>query len=162
VGEFNSAMFRITSELKLCGEKIIDEDMLEKTFFTFHALNLLLQQQYRERGFKKYSELKSCLLVAEQNNEFRMKNHQSQPTSSSSFPEANATTFPEMNATSFKGNRGQDVVTAPEEVVDMIVIMFGDVKVIISNQMTTMWGDMKRKRIHHLLKSLKIVVIDVV
>jgi hypothetical protein len=68
VGEYNSAMFRITYELKLCGEKITDEDMLEKIFSTFHALNLLLQQQYRERGFKKYSELISCLLVTEQNN----------------------------------------------------------------------------------------------
>jgi hypothetical protein len=56
----------------------------------------------------------------------------------------------------------EDVVAAPEEVVDVVAIMFGDVKVIIPNQMTTMWGDMKRKRIHHLLKSLKVVVIDVV
>ena len=52
VSEYNSAIFRITSELKLCGEKITDADMLEKTFSTFHASNLLLQQQYRERGFK--------------------------------------------------------------------------------------------------------------
>jgi hypothetical protein len=65
VGEYNSVMFRITSELKLYGEKITDEDMLEKIFSTFYASNLLLQQQYRERGFKKYSELISCLLVAE-------------------------------------------------------------------------------------------------
>jgi S-adenosylmethionine/arginine decarboxylase-like enzyme len=57
VGEYNFVMFRITSDLKLCGEKITDKDMLEKIFFTFHASNLLLQQQYRERGFKKYSEL---------------------------------------------------------------------------------------------------------
>jgi hypothetical protein len=56
----------------------------------------------------------------------------------------------------------EDVVAAPEEVVDVVAIMFGDVKVIISYQMTTMWGDMKRKRIQHLLKSLKVVVIDVV
>jgi hypothetical protein len=42
------------------------------------------------------------------------------------------------------------VVVAPEEVVDMVAIMFGDVKIIISNQMTTIWGDMKRKRIQHL------------
>jgi hypothetical protein len=55
VDQYNSAMFRITSELKLCGEKITDEDILEKIFSTFHASNLLLQQQYRERGFKKYS-----------------------------------------------------------------------------------------------------------
>jgi hypothetical protein len=53
VGQYNSAIFRITSELKLCGEKITDENMLEKIFFTFYVSNLLLQQQYRERGFKK-------------------------------------------------------------------------------------------------------------
>jgi hypothetical protein len=73
VGEYNSVMFHITSELKLCGEKITNEDILEKIFFKFHASNLLLQQQYRERGFKKYSELISCLIVAEQNNEFLIK-----------------------------------------------------------------------------------------
>jgi hypothetical protein len=33
VGEYNSAMFRITFELKLCGEKIINKDMLEKNIF---------------------------------------------------------------------------------------------------------------------------------
>jgi hypothetical protein len=32
MGEYNSVMFRITSELKLCGEKITDEDILEKYF----------------------------------------------------------------------------------------------------------------------------------
>jgi hypothetical protein len=91
VSEYNSAMFRITSELKLCGETITEKDMLEKTFSTFHASNLLLQQQYRERSFQKYSELISCLLVAEQNNELLMKNHQARPTGASPFPEANAT-----------------------------------------------------------------------
>ncbi|KAI3454901.1 hypothetical protein Pfo_011564 [Paulownia fortunei] len=51
VSEYNSVMFKITSQLKLCGE-----------------------------SFKKYSELISCLLVAEQNNELLLKNHQSRPT----------------------------------------------------------------------------------
>jgi hypothetical protein len=45
----------------------------------------------------------------------------------------------------------EDVVVAPEEVMDAVAIMFGDVKVIILNQMIIMWRDMKRKRIHHLL-----------
>jgi hypothetical protein len=88
---YNSAMHRITSQMKLCGEIIDDGMMLEKTFSTFHATNLLLQQQYRERGFKKYSELISCLLVAEQNNELLMKNHQSRPTGSQPLPEVHAT-----------------------------------------------------------------------
>ncbi|XP_057478788.1 uncharacterized protein LOC130766108 [Actinidia eriantha] len=90
VSEYNSAVFRITSQLKLCEENITEEDMLEKTYFTFHATNMLLQQQYRERGFKKYSELISCLLVAKQNNELLM-NHQIRPTGSVPFPEVNAT-----------------------------------------------------------------------
>ncbi|XP_057774822.1 uncharacterized protein LOC130993803 [Salvia miltiorrhiza] len=81
----------IVSKLKLCGEKISDADMLEKIFSTFHASNVLLQQQYRERGFKKYPELISCLLVAEQNNELLFKTHELCPTSSAALPEANAT-----------------------------------------------------------------------
>jgi hypothetical protein len=67
-------------------------------YIIFHALNVILQQQYRERNFTRYSELISCLLVAEQNNELLMKNHQSRPTSSTPFPEA--------NGTSFHGNKG--------------------------------------------------------
>jgi hypothetical protein len=55
---------------------------------------MLLQQQYRKRGFKKYSELISCLLMAEQNNELLIKkNHESRPTGSASFPEVNFTRY---------------------------------------------------------------------
>ncbi|KAK9697997.1 hypothetical protein RND81_08G075600 [Saponaria officinalis] len=71
------AMYEITSQLTLCGEKVSDSDMLEKTYQTFHGSQLLLSQQYRQRGSKKYSKLTSCLLVAEQNNEILLKNHQS-------------------------------------------------------------------------------------
>ncbi|GKE86090.1 putative reverse transcriptase domain-containing protein [Tanacetum coccineum] len=67
--------------------------MLEKTFSTLHASNLLLQQQYRERGFRKYCDLISCLLVAEQNNELLMKNHESRPTGSAPLSEANVATY---------------------------------------------------------------------
>jgi hypothetical protein len=69
-------------------------------YIIFYALNVLMQQQYRERNFTRYSELISCLLVAEQNNELLMKNHQSRPTSSTPFPEA--------NKTSFHGNKGNN------------------------------------------------------
>jgi len=43
------------------------------------------------RDFKKYSELILSLLVAEKNNELLIKNHQSRPTGSVAFSEANAT-----------------------------------------------------------------------
>ena len=86
ISEYNYALFRISSQLKLCGEKVIEEDMLEKTFTIFHASNVLPQQRYQERRFKKYYELISCLLVAEQNNELLMKNHQSCPIGTEPFP----------------------------------------------------------------------------
>nr|XP_027083424.1 uncharacterized protein LOC113705704 [Coffea arabica] len=105
VNEYNSAMFRITSQLSLCGEKVTDEDMLEKTFSTFHVSNMLLQQQYREKGFKKYSELIACLLLAEQNNELLLKN-ESRPTGASPFPEANATQFQNSGRGRGRGRRG--------------------------------------------------------
>ncbi|XP_071913907.1 uncharacterized protein [Coffea arabica] len=94
----------ITSQLSLCGEKVTDENMLEKTFSTFHVSNMLLQQQYREKGFKKYSELIVCLLLAEQNNELLLKNHESRPTGASPFPEANVTQF--QNSGRGRGRRG--------------------------------------------------------
>ncbi|XP_017622057.1 uncharacterized protein LOC108466223 [Gossypium arboreum] len=89
VSDYNPAMFRITSQLNLCGEKITDAEMLEKTYSTFHANNVVLHTQYHEKGFQKYSELIPCLLVEEQNNELLMKNHELRPTGSAPFPEAN-------------------------------------------------------------------------
>ena len=43
VNDYNSALFKISSQLKLCGEKTTVEDMLEKTYTTFHVFNMLLQ-----------------------------------------------------------------------------------------------------------------------
>jgi hypothetical protein len=103
VTAYNSAVFRITSQLKLCGENVSEADMLEKTFSTFHASNVLLQQQYREKGFKKYSDLISCLLVAEQNNELLMKNHEIRPTGAAPFPEVNAATHDHHRQTRGRG-----------------------------------------------------------
>ena len=57
VSDYNSAMFRIVSQMKFCGRNITDGEMLEKTYSTFHASHLTLQQQYRLCGYKKYSEL---------------------------------------------------------------------------------------------------------
>ena len=75
VSEYNPALFKISFQLKLCKDNITEEDTLEKTFTTFHASNVFLQQQYQERRFIEYSQLISYLLVAEQNNELLMQNH---------------------------------------------------------------------------------------
>ncbi|XP_070681779.1 uncharacterized protein [Malus domestica] len=103
VAEYNSALFRISSQMKLCGDTIPEENLLEKTFSTFHASNVLLQQQYKARGFIEYNQLISVLLVAEQNNELMMKNHNSRPTGSAPFLEVNAASL-KVNATSSGGD----------------------------------------------------------
>jgi hypothetical protein len=40
---YNCAMHRMT-KLRLCGKKITDADMIEKTLSTFHPSNIVLQQ----------------------------------------------------------------------------------------------------------------------
>ena len=91
VSEYNSTLFKISFQyLTLCGEKKSQKKTCLKIFFTtFQALNVLLQQQYQEHRFTKYSELISCLLVAKQNNELLMRNHQSRPIGSEPFPKVN-------------------------------------------------------------------------
>jgi hypothetical protein len=107
VNNYNSAFFKISSQLKLCREKVIDMNMLEKkkTYTTFYASNVVLQQQYRDCNFTRYSELMSCLQVVEQNNELLVKNHQSRPTSSSHFPKANGTSFHENKENHRRGRK---------------------------------------------------------
>ena len=106
-------MFRKLSQLKFCRVDITNEEMLEKTYSTFHASNITLQQQYRLRSFKKYSELISSLLVTEKNNEFLIKNHQSHPTGSATFPEANAA-FSKNYGRGYNMALALDVVVAVE------------------------------------------------
>ncbi|XP_059315445.1 uncharacterized protein LOC132066072 [Lycium ferocissimum] len=63
VCDYNSAVYTITSQLKLCRDNITDEDMLEKTLTTFHASNL--------------------------HNTVLLKNHEARPIGTAPFPEAN-------------------------------------------------------------------------
>ncbi|XP_020242682.1 uncharacterized protein LOC109820898 [Asparagus officinalis] len=88
VAEYNSALHNITSRLKLCGEEVSEERMLEKTYTSFHEKDAILMQQYRERKFKKYSELHSTLLMAEQNRELLLATHNLRPAGSAPLPEA--------------------------------------------------------------------------
>ncbi|XP_048621822.1 uncharacterized protein LOC125596934 [Brassica napus] len=89
VDEYNSVLFKIVSMMRLCGEEVTEKELLDKTFSTFHSTNVLLQQQYRERCFTSYTDLISCLLLAEANNELLMKNSEMRPIGTSSLPKTN-------------------------------------------------------------------------
>ncbi|XP_048630557.1 uncharacterized protein LOC125603866 [Brassica napus] len=87
VDEYNSVLFRIVSLLRLCGEKVTEEEMLNKTLSTFPQTNMVLQQQYKERNFATYTELIECLLLAEANNELLLKNSEMRPPGTAPLPD---------------------------------------------------------------------------
>ncbi|XP_021730992.1 uncharacterized protein LOC110697897 [Chenopodium quinoa] len=107
ITDYNSTIHEIVSILRYYDHPVTDEQMIEKTPTTSHVSNILLQEQYRERGFKKFNELMSVLLVTKQNNDLLLKNHNLRPIGSLATHEANATNSypPEANATQ-RGGRG--------------------------------------------------------
>lgn len=93
VEQYNSVLHHIVTCLKLCGEKITDADMIDKTLSTFHANHVNIQRQYRQAKYEKYSELVSVLMEVQGEDETLVENHTSRPTGSSAAPEANASSF---------------------------------------------------------------------
>lgn len=89
VSEYNFTMFGNTSMIMLCGEKISDYNMIEKTPSTFYPWNVIMQKHNRANGYTCYSELIQVLFLAEHNNQFVTLNHHSCPTWSTPFPEVN-------------------------------------------------------------------------
>ncbi|XP_068319629.1 uncharacterized protein [Pyrus communis] len=79
-------LYRILSLLKFCNETLTEEDLLEKTYSTFSATNIVLQQQYRAQKFTKFSNLISVLLLTKKQNQLLMKNHQARPSGATVVP----------------------------------------------------------------------------
>ncbi|XP_026458699.1 uncharacterized protein LOC113359248 [Papaver somniferum] len=93
VSAYNSELYKIAAQFKMCGEPLSEESKLEKTLSTFHASHIVLQQLYRERRFTRYSDLICCLLVDEQNNELLIKNYESRPCGFAPAPEVNRASY---------------------------------------------------------------------
>ncbi|XP_024200411.1 uncharacterized protein LOC112203716 [Rosa chinensis] len=98
VNEYNSEICRIRSPLKFCGEEFTEADLLEKTFSTFPPSCVVMQQQYRERNFARFSELVT-VLFSEKNNDLLLRNDQARPigTRIIPLPKANAIAYHENN-----------------------------------------------------------------
>lgn len=93
VGEYNSALHRICTNLQLCGKKITDEQKIEKTLSTFHPNAVQSARNYRQDSYKEYAELIDIMQVAEAQDEILRKNYVTQPPGSSAGREANAGSY---------------------------------------------------------------------
>ncbi|GJZ63406.1 disease resistance CC-NBS-LRR class family protein [Tanacetum coccineum] len=105
VNEYTSALFRICGTLRFCGQSVTEADMLEKTFSTFHASHINLQQQYRLQNFKRYFDLNVKLFVAEKNNELFSGHNKT--TGSLELPEANSVNNNDSKNSGSKRGRAQ-------------------------------------------------------
>ncbi|KAK9750272.1 hypothetical protein RND81_02G183300 [Saponaria officinalis] len=90
VNEYNSALFRISSQLEYCGDEVTDFAKLEKTFSTMGAPNLQYARQLRRDKFTKFTDLIAVLLLFEQHDKILLKNDNMRPSGSTAIPEANA------------------------------------------------------------------------
>ena len=79
VGEYNSALHRICTTLRLCGTEITDSQKIEKTLSTFHPDAVQSSRNYRQGNYTRYSELIDVLQVAEAQDEVLKKNFVAQP-----------------------------------------------------------------------------------
>ncbi|XP_039818393.1 uncharacterized protein LOC120680878 [Panicum virgatum] len=82
VAGYNTAIHRIASQQRFCGQIVTEVEMIEKTLATFHPTNMVLQQQYRNNRYTKYSDLVNMLLSAKAHNELLMSNFQQLPVGS--------------------------------------------------------------------------------
>src|SRR5690606_7955530 len=63
VDDYNSALMKIAYSFELCGEVVTDDDLLYKTYSTFHPKDLLLS--HKAKSFTTYNDLLSYLLANE-------------------------------------------------------------------------------------------------
>lgn len=95
IANYNSALFRITAQLEMCGHPVPDADKIEKTLSTFPESNIALGTQYRNMRFEEYSDLIAHLLVEEKHQVVALQNARKRPAGSApppQKPEANYNT----------------------------------------------------------------------
>jgi hypothetical protein len=94
IAKYNSALFRITAQLEMCGHPVTKGDKIDKTLSTFPESNIALGTQYRNMRFTLYSDLIAHLLVEEKQQIIALQNARKRPAGSAPIPNK-----PEINYT---------------------------------------------------------------
>jgi len=91
VNEYNHAIQKLSSKLKFCEKEPSDAEKIEKDFVKrSHLAQMILQQQYHERGLTVYSDLMKTLLQAERHNELLIWNTNQGPIGANPMPQVHA------------------------------------------------------------------------
>ncbi|KAL6654147.1 hypothetical protein ACP70R_007612 [Stipagrostis hirtigluma subsp. patula] len=114
IEDYNTALYGITTRMKLCGLKLEDKDLIEKTLSTFHPKLTYISRQYKKDNFKKYVDLSNAMQQDQGEDETIMQNHLSRPTGTIATPEANATSFKNKKDIKGKGSQKDSNGMAPK------------------------------------------------
>jgi hypothetical protein len=85
-------MHKLNSKLKFYEKEPADVEKIEKTLSIMLPAHMIVQQQYRQRGFTVYSELIKTLLQAARHNWLLIWNSNQGPIGAKPLPEVHATT----------------------------------------------------------------------
>ncbi|XP_015084218.1 uncharacterized protein LOC107027611 [Solanum pennellii] len=123
------------------GNTVSSQDKAKAMIFLRHHMDEGLKVEYltmkdplgfwtgfKERGFKKYSELISCLLVAEQHNTLLLKKHEARPMGTAPLTEANKVEAQDQFERRQNKNQGQnnvrvDVAMADDDIIIIVVVV---------------------------------------
>ncbi|KAL6652682.1 hypothetical protein ACP70R_011607 [Stipagrostis hirtigluma subsp. patula] len=114
VEDYNTALYGITTRMKLCGLKLEDKDLIEKTLSTFYSKLAYISRQYKKDNYKKYVDPSNAMQQDQREDETIMQNHLSRPTSTIATPEANAISFKNKKDIKGKGSQKDSNGMAPK------------------------------------------------
>ncbi|KAL6646086.1 hypothetical protein ACP70R_017694 [Stipagrostis hirtigluma subsp. patula] len=109
IEDYNTKLYGITTRMKLCGLKLEDKYLIEKTLSTFHPKLTYISRQYKKDNYKKYVDLSNAMQQDQREDETIMQNHLSRPTGTIATPEANAISF--KNKKDIKGKDLRKILT---------------------------------------------------
>ncbi|KAL6662058.1 hypothetical protein ACP70R_001442 [Stipagrostis hirtigluma subsp. patula] len=114
IEDYNTALYGITTRMKLCGLKLEDKDLIEKTLSTFHPNLTYISRQYKKDNYKKYVDLSNAMQQDQGEDETIMQNHLSRPTGTVATLEENATSFKNKKDIKGKGSQKDSNGMAPK------------------------------------------------
>ncbi|KAL6661794.1 hypothetical protein ACP70R_001178 [Stipagrostis hirtigluma subsp. patula] len=114
IEDYNTALYGITTRMKLCGLKLEDKDLIEKTLSTFHPKLTYISRQYKKDNYKKYVDLSNAMQQNQGEDETIMQNHLSRPTGTVATLEENATSFKNKKDIKGKGSQKDSNGMAPK------------------------------------------------
>ena len=91
ISSFNSELHHIVAQLSLCGEEVLEHELITKTLSTFPVASAVLAQQYRNMKFCTHAKLMSFLLLAEKEQQILLKNAEARPARDTNIVETHAT-----------------------------------------------------------------------